>query len=364
VVQPGGHDPNQRGFTIPNAELSLQGAVDPSFRGDSHIIFAIDKNGETVVELEEAYLTTLTLPADLQLRLGQFFTEFGRLNRQHPHQWDFVDQPLVNNRMFGADGLRAPGARLSWLAPTPFFLEVLSGIQNPRGETQTSFLANDAAFEGTFSGGTAPASLGGHPFVQEEVQSAADMIYLERVATSFEIGEESTLAAGISALFGPNASGRDGSTQIYGVDAFYKWKPTANDQGWPFVTLQTESLWRRYHADDFTGDADGDGTPDPFPDEIFRDHGMYAQALYGFDRPWVAGFRVDYVDGDGASTGGLGPLDRRVRFSPNLTYYPSEFSKIRLQANFDKVQELQDDNFFSLWLQFEILFGAHGAHKF
>ncbi|HKE01542.1 MAG TPA: hypothetical protein VKE69_11075, partial [Planctomycetota bacterium] len=43
VVQPGGHDPNQRGFTLQNAELSLQGAVDPYLRGDAHIVFQIDK---------------------------------------------------------------------------------------------------------------------------------------------------------------------------------------------------------------------------------------------------------------------------------------------------------------------------------
>jgi len=111
-------------------------------------------------------------------------------------------------------------------------------------------------------------------------------------------------------------------------------------------------------------DLDGDSINEVFASKNYKDWGTYAQILAGFARPWVAGFRIDWVDGDGASTGGIGTLDRRLRLSPNITYYPSEFSKIRLQANFDKVQELGDHRFDSIWLQFEILFGSHGAHKF
>jgi hypothetical protein len=37
-TQLGGHDPNQRGFTVQGAELNLQGAVDPYFRGNANII--------------------------------------------------------------------------------------------------------------------------------------------------------------------------------------------------------------------------------------------------------------------------------------------------------------------------------------
>ena len=52
----------------------------------------------------------------------------------------------------------------------------------------------------------------------------------------------------------------------------------------------------------------------------------------------------------------------RWRLSPNLTWYPSEFSKIRLQYNYDNRADLGVDH--SVWLQFEFLLGAHAAHKF
>jgi hypothetical protein len=45
-----------------------------------------------------------------------------------------------------------------------------------------------------------------------------------------------------------------------------------------------------------------------------------------------------------------------------LTFYPSEFSKIRLQYNYDHGELFGTDH--SVWLQVEFLLGAHGAHKF
>jgi hypothetical protein len=366
TLQGGGHDPSQRGTSFVNGELSLQGAVDPYFRGDVHIVSSIDRAGETVVELEEATVTTTQLPADLQLKAGHFFTEFGRINRQHPHEWDFVDQPIVNTRMFGGDGLRAPGGRLSWLAPMPFFMELQTGIQNARGETATSFLGTDTTFDSIkgSSGAAIPGTVGGRPWIHDSVQSLEDLLYTERILSSFDFSDASTVVLGGSALFGPNATGGSGRTQIYGVDFLYKWKPLDNENGWPFVKVQAESMWRHMRAAAVRRDLDGDAIAEVFPSARFDDWGAYAQAIWGFARPWAAGFRIETVDGDGASTGGIGSLDRRTRLSPNLTYFPSEFSRIRLQANFDRAQELRDQRFASIWLQFEVLFGAHGAHKF
>src|SRR5262249_2412533 len=89
-LEAGGHDPKNRGFTVQNAELTFSGVVDPYLRGDANIVLQIDEGGDTTIELEEIYLTTLELPYNLQLKAGQFFNAFGRLNPTHPHTWDFV----------------------------------------------------------------------------------------------------------------------------------------------------------------------------------------------------------------------------------------------------------------------------------
>ncbi|MCX6899932.1 MAG: hypothetical protein NT105_14680 [Verrucomicrobia bacterium] len=339
-LQFGGHDPHARGLTLQNAELAFQGAVDPYFRGDAFIITQIDR-GETNVELEEAFLTTTQLPWNLQVKAGQFFSEFGRIGTSmpHPHTWDFSDQPVVWGRMFGADGLRNPGARVSWLAPTPFYLELFGAAQNANGGTAYSFLNSQGQ---TFAGRT---------LTGRTVHNIGDLLYTLRASSSFDLDDENTLSAGASSAFGPNSTGDHASTVIYGTDVYWKWKPVANDHGWPFVKWTTEALRRDYEAAEQTG----------FSAATLNDWGLYTEVAWGFQRPWVTSFRVDYAEGNDPADS---QRDRRVRFSPNVTYYFSEFSKLRLQYDVDMAQHLNDKLAHAVFLQFEFMLGAHGAHKF
>ena len=345
-LQLGDHDPKVRGFTIPNAEITLDGAVDPYFKGFVNIAYKMSPEGETGVELEEAYFLTTSLPANLQLRGGQFVTEFGRQNTQHPHAWSWVDQPLVLNRMFGPDGLRGQGARLSWLLPTKFYTEAMLGVFNSLGETAFSF-RSDASGE----------IHGGVP-VDRPVESFKDLLVVPRITASFELTGTQTLLVGASGAFGPNNSGPAARTQIYGGDLFWKWKSAKASAGFPFVSVQAEGLWRRYDA------AERESATDPsvtLPAENLRDQGVYSQVLWGFKPRKVVGLRGDYVSGDNASFDAALRAER-YRISPNLTLYPTEFSKIRLQYNYDHRAGIGSDH--SLWLQFEFILGAHAAHKF
>src|SRR5258708_7841356 len=120
-LQLGDHDPIKRGFALRNAEIAVDGAIDPYFKGFGNIVLQLNKNNETQIELEETYLQSTSLPADLQLKAGQYFASFVRQHPPHPHTWSLVDQPLILNRAFGPEGLRGLGRQLSWLAPTPFY---------------------------------------------------------------------------------------------------------------------------------------------------------------------------------------------------------------------------------------------------
>jgi hypothetical protein len=383
-TQLGGHDPNQRGFTVQGVELNLQGAVDPYFRGNANILFSVDSGGESFTELEEAWLETVSLPWNLQVRGGQILSDFGRVNTQHPHSWAFVDSPLVNARFLGPDGLRNPGVRLGWLMPVPFFSELSLGLQNSQGETAASF-RSDALSEGR---GEDDLPFG-YRFADNDrgIDGIDDLLFTPRLATSFDLTDSQTLLLGVSAALGPNSSGSSGdtTTQVYGVDAYWKWKSPKAHGGFPFVSWQAEAMLRRYAfgAFDWQDAADGGltpiidtgtGLPASFSRESVSDYGVYSQWLYGFRKGWVAGFRVDYVTGDkanyekrdltfNAEALGRDPLrNERWRLSPNLTWYPSEFSKIRLQYNYDDRRDIGVDH--SVWLQFEFLLGAHAAHKF
>ncbi len=346
ALQGGAHDPNKRGFTVQNVELSLVGAVDPFLRGEAHLIFQIDEGGESILELEEAFLTTQTLPYGLQVKAGTYFTEFGRLNPQHPHSWSYVDQPLINTRMFGGDGLRGPGVRSAWLSPLPWYTELFLGVQNANGETAVSFLSSEEEREFL-----------GRPLVAREVASLSDLLRSARWLNSFNISEETTVNIGASALWGPNATGKEGKTTIYGGDLYLKWQPLANDQGWPFVAIQGEAIHRSYLAAAHSSEL-FIGTQ-----ETLTDVGEYLQLQWGLKRGWVAGVRYGSATGSGKD--GDDPLrEQRTRLGCNLTYYPSEFSKLRLQLNLDSARFLNQGNAWGLWLQYEFLLGQHAGHKF
>jgi len=346
AIERGDHDPKVNGFTIPNAEISLDGAVDPYFKGFSNIVLKIEPNGETGIELEEAYALTTSLPANLQLKFGQFFTEFGRQNPQHPHSWAFVDAPLVLVRMFGPDGLRSQGLRLSWLLPTPFYTEAMVTVANATGGTTSSFRSPDSP------------EIHGGVIDEKPVGGFSDMLVAPRLNTSFDLTETQTIVLGASAAFGPNNSGPTAKTQIYGADIYWKWKPAAAQAGFPFLSLQAEGMLRNYDAAQRVSEADPAVT---LPSETLKDRGWYAQLLWGIKPRIVAGLRGEVASGNGAVFASELRRDQS-RLSPNLTWYPTEFSKFRVQYNYDNRHELGNDN--SLWFQFEFLIGAHAAHKF
>jgi hypothetical protein len=350
------HDPHQRGFNLTGLELTLDGAVDPYFKGLATITFVLEPEGETAIELEEAWLQTTSLPANLQLRAGQIIADFGRQNPQHNHTWAFVDSPIVSTRMFGPDGLRNPGARLSWLAPTPFYAEIMLSVFNSNGGTAFSFRGGEGHEHGEEEEEEHGSPIHGGEPVDGGVHSLGDLLYVPRLQMSFDLTDTQTILLGASAAFGPNDSGPDSDTQIYGADIYWKWRPVNAKNGFPFVSWQTEAMYRNYEAAQREHDED-----EILPAETLGDWGVYSQVLWGFKRGWVAGLRGEFVSADDAEYESELRIDR-TRVSPNLTWYPTEFSKIRLQYNFDHLEEQGDEH--SVWLQLEFVLGAHAAHKF
>jgi hypothetical protein len=329
------------------------------------------------VELEEAFMTTQSLPYGLQLEAGHFFTEYGLINPLHPHAWDWIDQPVINSRLFAGDGLRAPGFRLGWLTPLPWFSELHFGMQNANeGETTASFIGEEG--------------IGGRPTIDRGIKSLGDLLYLARWNQAWNLTDEWTALLGVSGLHGPNATGNDGETWIYGADLKVRWRPKDNFRGWPFLIWQTEVDKRDYTADWFLAGTGGDavsgghthdGGEEPEEDEvpevnvpgdILRDAGLYTQMLYGFSYGWAGGLRFEYASGSGKSLidGELvsrqqDPLrGDRYRLSPLLVWQPSEFSRFRLQYNYDDAKFIDGGDAHTFWVGGEVLYGAHPAHKY
>lgn len=356
-LQGGEHDPRKRGITIQQAELQINGEVDDWLTAQGVMVMFLEPDtGETVVELEEAFLQTANLPSGFQFKAGHYFTEFGRVNPLHPHAWDWQDQPVILSRVFGAEGMRAPGARVSWLAPTHHYLEFFLAGQNGNGETMTSFLANEEAYEEGGIGGRFFNNPGG-------ARSGGDIVWSGRVATTLHMGPDAALGIGASVIFGPNATGNDADTTIGGVDFAYQSRP-ANAVGVSdFVRFQGEYIWRAFDA---ASQVDTDTVGNPvLPGETLRDHGGYLYGLVGWDNGWGVGMRAEYASGSAQSYLGGGNFARdgdafradRFRLSPLVQYQVSPTSRIRLQYNYDDSDHLAN-RAHSVWLGFEVILGT------
>jgi len=292
-------------------ELSLQAVVDPYLRADFFLSFGRDpETNKYGVEVEEGYLTTLSLPAKLQLKVGKFREAVGRINPTHPHALPFIDLPNAYVNYFGQDGLNDEGISLSWLIPNQAFYQELV-FQTTSGFSETpSFTRSE----------------GNH------------LVYLSHLKNFFTLNDNTTLELGITGISGPNDSSH--TTNIGAADLTYKWKPVQMNT-YKSVTWQSEFYYSNAHY------ADGGGK---------NSFGLYSFLQYQLSKRWFLTGRYDYAQK---------PYDKSIveqAYSLTAGWYATEFSKFEIET------KTTDDNiesrFYQAWLRCIFVIGAHGAHQY
>lgn len=341
--------PGERSFNLGESELTLSANVDPYFSGS----LTVAMTAQDELEVEEAFVRTLALPAGLSLKAGRLLSGFGYLNEVHAHAWDFVDQPLAYQAFFGGQR-RQDGLQLRWVAPTDVFIEL--GAETGNGD----------AFPGTrrgsngLNGATLFAHVGsdiGDAFAWRGGVSMVDLRAKDRTY-------EDTDALGVSIV-----NSFTGSSRTWVADLTLKW--TA--QGDPMrrhLKLQGEFM-RRTEDGDLAFDVAGRALGDRYRS---TQDGWYVQGVYQFRPRWRAGVRYDALDSGVpeiglVESGALSPADFPLlapadpsRTSVMLDWSPSEFSRLRAQYAWDDARGLATDE--QLYLQYIHALGAHGAHKF
>jgi len=327
----------EEGFTIGESEFIFTANVDDWFYG--RVTAAVEQeDGGFNTSLEEAFLDTLSMPANTTLRFGRFYSSIGYLNDKHAHTWDFSDQALPYSvfldTQYGDDGIQ-----LRWLAPTDFYLEL--GAEAFRG---TSYPAEGAAHNGV---GTHSlfAKTGGD--VGNSNSWQAGISWLKAAARDADYGDE----------YDPLEF--DGNTSIYIADFVWKWAPNGNIRDRNLI-FQTEYLWRNQKGDYLLSDTG--------PQQSINSDtsGWYAQLIYQWQPGWRMGLRVDGLSLDDPGPQFAGTAleeigDDPLRYSLMVDYSHSEFSRIRLQLERDETG-LENNNL--LTLQYIMSIGAHGAHEF
>jgi hypothetical protein len=305
------------GFSLQELEIGFRAAVDPYFRADAYLTIPNLKG----LEVEEAVISTTSLPADLEVRAGVFRSALGRQNGQHLHVQDFTRRPLLNAAYLGTDGLRAPGVQVSWLVPVPFFLQLdLEAF---------SVAAPDAA--------DAPSSFGGG--------ARTDLTYTAALKSFASPSESLSLSGGLSFATGLAGGQLDAlgptnpRTFLYGADLYLKWKPPNEAQGYLSLAWTTEYVVRKLGR--------------------FLDGGLYTQLVARVARQWTVGLREDVL---GLPASPVQPLTSKTSLS--LGFAATEFARVRAQVEREFAHSSVVSDAWAGYLVVEISMGAHGAHAF
>ena len=326
----------REGFAVDHTELNFTANVDDKFFGSTTAAIALHE-GETEVELEEAYLQALPglgLPDGVSVKAGRAFWTLGYLNEHHSHTDDFADRPLPY-RVFFNQAFNDDGAEVSYVLATDFYSEIGGGL----------FRGDDFPFGGAEGGGagawSAFARVGG------------------------DLGDNQSWRLGGYLMSGDVPGGRIsnedeltflGDVDLYLADVRYTWAPSGNARQQE-VIFQSEYFWRNEN-----GSYQEESNPAVASDG--SSSGWYAQAVYKFAPQWRVGLRTSQLQAaDGL---GVDVLDSQGHdpkaYSVMLDWTNSEFSRVRLQYNREELAQGQDDD--QIILQYIMSLGAHGAHKY
>jgi uncharacterized membrane-anchored protein YhcB (DUF1043 family) len=325
--RPGGFDVFARSI-----ELNIAASVDPFAKGYVVANASADAaTGEATFGIEEAALQTTSLPGNVELKMGRFFGEFGRLGYIHDHELPFVNRPLALDNYIGGES-QTDGLQVNWLPPISHYVSLTAGI-------------------GDHFGGDSPHNNVG------AYRSFNEFNFWGRLSTYFDLSPNWQLEGGISGLWNPNTEARgDSITQIEkerrlaGLDVKLSYVPLQNNQFRSF-TWGTEVL---YSDNRFLFDPDGTpATGDEFKSSV-GSVGLYSYATYKWSRQWSGGFLFDWVQD---------AQDHHVEtfaYSPYVTWALSHWNQLRLQYTHTQPNALTglkpDD---AIYLQWAWIIGSH-----
>jgi len=328
--------PGPEGFALDETEINLSASVNDLFRASTTIAFDASEEG-TEVELEEAFIQTLSLPHGMTLKAGRFFAALGYLNENHSHTDNFVNRPLPYMAFLGGQ-YNDDGVQLSMVLPTTLYVQLGAGL----------FRGGDFPAGGSPHGGvgsfTGFLRLGGD--IGFSTSWRFGVSYLHADALGRETGE------GLEYMF--PLLDFTGNTDLVILDGKLQWSPKGNATE-EYLVLQGEYM-RRFQ----------DGT---YNDIVYdgEDSGFYVEGIYKFARGWRTGYRFSQLSPEtliplaleGTLLDGMGLKARTHSFM--MDWSRNEFSTLRIQFTRENSRFVTDNRFF---IQYIMSIGAHGAHNF
>jgi len=283
-------------------ELGLQSALDPYSRGKVFISF-----GREGVMLEEGYMQWLNLPLNMNLKLGEYKTQFGKLNRYHDHALPQFERPLVLTNFFGLTSLKGFGIAANFLLPS-----ITANVNEMDLEVVTGGVDHSYTSEGKHN-----------------------LIIVSHLKNFYDINRSTYFEIGFSGAYGKNDPDETFRTVVGGADLTFKWAPPERVK-YRGIEWRTEFLYSHREL----------------PDGSMNAWGFFSSVQCRLNARWLMSGRIDYSqlpwDNDREEKG----------LAICFDYWQSEFVFVRFQYTYINRNFDESDSRFTFQTNW-----AMGPHK-
>ncbi len=345
-------------LSLRETELGIQASVDPYARADFFVSFP---EGEAV-ELEEGYVSLLSLPWNIRARGGKFRPNFGKMNMIHPHEQPQVNQPHLITQFLGEEALNDTGAEVSRIfAPLGIFTELsyafLNGLGKAPEKEATTTTVTDT------SGNSVTVRV--HEADVQPQRQIRNFAHVGRMRFYGDLSDSANVELGFSGLLHQPKDLKE--TKMGGADLTFRWKPLQEGLYRSFI-WRTEGIYSDRKLLQETNLLTGAVTT---PARQIHRRGIYSYVEIQPARRWKFGLRGDYVEApeksdetitlENSTSRMVGTSITRA-ISPYATFTLSEFNRFRLQYENKTIPG--DDAEHRIFFQWTVILGPHGAHAF
>ncbi|MBQ7501398.1 hypothetical protein IJT93_01600 [bacterium] len=326
-------DEHRNTLYLQEAELAITAPVDPMTRAEAYISFPRDESPE----VEEAFAQYSGLGHGLQIRGGILRNEIGALNSTHTHALPQIDRPLNYTMFLGDEGLHTPGAELSWLLPLPWYSKATVSVTSRTGHHHDENHEHEGEHEGEEL-----EELEEEEFALFPKEGKNNPILTARWENMADLNDDTTLTLGLTHASSSINSDTIRTSSLNGADLTLKWHPAED--------TYKEFVWRSEYMNAQQKFQEG------IEEQDKNLSGWYSYISWRINKSFRLGARYDQADSPIIEGGDV------KRGSVFAEFIANEWNSLRLQYNRTSPSWKKPYN--ELLLQWNVVIGPHGAHKY
>jgi hypothetical protein len=293
ITDPGDYTDGRNQFYLRDLGFHFVSPLDPFTRGK--FFLGLPGSGDNPLSdmVDEAYMEWLNLPLGLNLKIGQYFNQFGILNRYHDHGLPQVDRPSVLTRLFGNGNLGGFGLSGNFLLPS---LWAHVNELNVEIATSGDGFSYDDSYDNVFG-----------------------VVHLKNY---YDLTQNTYFELGLSGAHGYNDKDNEYISTLAALDFTYKWVPAGRSH---YRTTEISGEFIFSHREVVGNDLDR--------------YGFYTYIRNKMGARSLVGLRYGFTQ-----LPFVGEEQTEWDITPTLEVWQSEFVKMRLEYSYTERSYGENDH--------------------